>query len=115
MIDALCARGESNSYTVRCWNLNPAFGDRRKQNPGDPGGEPAPETTGTDPGSHPGVTLLGQLQATARTALEQRNWAALRALEPVIEAEVARLAEAARAAPAPPVRLDLVRAERGRK
>lgn len=115
MFYASCAREGSNLHALRRWNLNPAPGDRNEQTTGEPGGLAAPETTGSDPGSHPAVTLLGQLEASARTALAEHNWAALRALEPVIEAEVARLAEAARGAPPAPVRLDLVRAERGRK
>jgi|GEM_PF-3552797 len=128
MFDAECARGGSNSHTVRCWNLNPAFGDRRKQNPANPGGEPVPEATGSDRGSHPGVTTpatpLELLQAAGQAYYDKRNWTALRALEPLIDAEVARLAEAARAAevarlaeaaraaPPAPVRLEVVRAQR---
>lgn len=80
--------------------------------PAETGDEPAPERTGSDRASHPGVTLLGQLQAAARAALDERNWAALRALEPLIDAEVARLEEVARAAPPEPVRLEVVRAQR---
>lgn len=115
MIQAECAREDSNLQALRRRNLNPAFGDRRRQTPDDPGGEAAPETTGTDPGSHGGVTLLEQLQAAHRRAGDDRNWPAARALEPVIDAEVARLAEAARAAPPAPVRLEVVREQRGRK
>lgn len=134
MNDASCARRDSNPHARGRRNLNPAFGDRRKQTRGESGGEPVPETTGTSPGSHPGVTtpagetgtpegraapaspvpptLLEQLQAAHRRASEDRNWTAARALEPLIDAEVARLAEAARAAPPEPVRLEVVRARR---
>lgn len=95
------------------WNLNPAFGDRRKQNPQKPGGEPAPEATGSDLASRAPVTLLDQLRAAARQAVDEDNWPALKALEPLIEAERARLAKAEVARrDAEPVRLEVVRARR---
>jgi hypothetical protein len=70
------------------------------------------------------ATPLELLQAAGQAYYDKRNWAALRALEPLIDAEVARLAEAARAAevarlaeaaraaPPAPVRLEVVRAQR---
>lgn len=117
MFDASCAREGSNLHALRRWNLNPTSDDRNEQKPPEPGGEPAPEATGSNPGSHPGVTTpaapLELLQAAARAYLEQRAWAALAALQPLIDAEVAPLAEAARAAPPEPVRLEVVRARKG--
>jgi hypothetical protein len=127
MKDAECARGDSNSQALRRRNLNPAFGDRRKQTPGKSGGEPAPETTGAGPGSQSGVTMtrttvgpvpltpLELLRAAGQAYYDAGNWTALATVQPLIDAERARLAEAARAAPPEPVRLEVVRAERGRK
>lgn len=96
-----------------------------KSDPGRPEGAnpevsevgPAPEATGTGAASHLGVTLLEQLQAAAERALADHNWEALKALQPVIEAEKVRLSNeaAARAQPpepAPPVRLEVVRSQR---
>jgi integrase len=82
--------------------------------PGEIEAEPAPERAGSDRGSHPGVTLLGQLQAAHRQASEEFNWTAARSLEPLIEAERVRLSNeaAARRAQAEPVRLEVVRAQR---
>lgn len=111
MIPAVRERGVEPPRPHGRWNLNPNPHGGNRQNAGKEGDDPAPEATGSDRASHPGVTLLGQLQAAARAALEERNWAALRALEPLIDAEVARLA----AEPAPPVRLEVVRAARSAK
>jgi hypothetical protein len=58
------------------------------------------------------ATPLELLEAAGRAYYAARNWTALRALEPLIDAEDARLAEAARAAPPEPVRLEVVRAQR---
>jgi integrase len=113
MIDALCARGDSNSQARRRRNLNPNPSNGNAQTADKPGGDPAPEATGNHLPSHPGVTLLEQLEAARRQAGDEHNWAAARALEPVIDAELRRIAEAARAAPPEPVRLEVVRAKRG--
>lgn len=115
--DASCARGDSNSQARGRRNLKPAQAPPSTQKPDDPGGASVPEATGSRPGSHPGVTTpatpLELLQAARRAYDAARNWAAARALEPLIDAEVTRLAEAARAAPPEPVRLEVVRAKRG--
>ncbi len=116
MIHAECARQGSNLHSRGNWNLNPVADDRNEQNTGKAGGEPAPERTGSDRGSHPGVTMpatpLELLVAAGRAYYDAGNWAALHALEPLIDAERSRLAEAARAAPPAPVRLEVVRAQR---
>jgi integrase len=80
----------------------------------------APEGTGSGEVSRAAVTpLLAQLQAAHRQASEEFNWTAARGLEPLIEAERVRLsneAAAARAAAPPePVRLEVVRAQRGER
>jgi hypothetical protein len=70
--------------------------------------------------------VLEQLETAARVALRERNWATLAALQPVIDAEVAREAAADREAAAreaaaarqaaareaEPVRLEVVRSQR---
>jgi hypothetical protein len=59
------------------------------------------------------VTLLEQLRAAARQAVDEDNWPAVKALEPLIEAERVRLSnEAAARRQAEPVRLEVVRARR---
>jgi integrase len=124
MFTAVCARGDSNSQARRRRNLNPSPSNGNAQNPGNGGGGPVPEGTGNDTPSHPPVTVpegldtpprvvtvLEQLETTARVALRARNWPMLQALFPLIDAEVAREArEAAAAREAEPVRLEVVRA-----
>jgi integrase len=121
MIHAECAREGSNLHSRGNRNLNPSPSNGNGQNPANAGGDAAPERTGSDRASRSAVTLLEQLETSARVALRERNWTALRALEPLIDAEHARLRPAPPAAdhfaervfePAPPVRLELVRAAR---
>lgn len=131
--DAACAREGSNLHTQWVPEPKSCRGPPETTNPEETEPGPAPERTGSNPGSHGGVTTpaapLELLQAAARAYLEQRAWAALAALQPLIDAEVARLAEAVRAdlarqleaargAPPAPVQLAVVRAqreERGRR
>ena len=86
---------------------------REPTNPEDLGGEGAPEATGSGLASRAPVTLLEQLRAAARQAVDEDNWPAVKALEPLIEAERVRLSnEAAARRQAEPVRLEVVRARR---
>lgn len=110
--DAGCARGDSNPHAFRRWNLNPCPSDGNEQNPEESGAGPAPEGTRNDRASRPPVTLLGHYEAAARQALADHNWAALQALQPLIDAEARRARDAE---PAEPVRLEVVRAERGER
>lgn len=121
VIYAECAREDLNLHTQWVPEPKSCRGQPEPTNPEETELGAAPERTGSNPGSHGGVTTpaapLELLQAAARAYLEQRAWAALAALQPLIDAEVARLA-AVPPEPAPPVRLEVVRAqreERGRR
>jgi integrase len=117
-IPAVRERGVEPPRPHGRWNLNPSPHAGNRQNSGKSEDEPAPEGTGSDLGSHPGVTTpatpLELLEAAGRAYFDKRNWAALAALQPLIDAEVARVAEAARATPPEPVRLAIIRAQRER-
>lgn len=120
MFDAQCAREGSNLHTQRVLEPKSEPGRPEATNPAFPGADSAPEATGSDGGSHPGVTTpaapaspLELLQAAGRAYFDAGNWAALRALEPLIDAERVRLSDAAHAKPREPTRLEVVRAKRG--
>ena len=86
---------------------------QERTNPEDLTGPAAQEPTGNDKTSRAAVTLLEQLRAAARQAVDEDNWPAVKALEPLIEAERVRLSnEAAARRQAEPVRLEVVRARR---
>lgn len=108
------ARGGSRTRTPG-WAMEPKSDPGRQEptKPEDLAPPRAPEAPGTGAASHPPVTLLDQLRAAARQAVDENNWPAVKALEPLIEAERVRLSnEAAARRQAEPVRLEVVRARR---
>jgi integrase len=71
-IDAVRETGVEPARSEERWNLNPAFGDRRRHGREETGMQAAPEATGTDRPSRKGVTPA---EAYARVLREARHLA----------------------------------------